>query len=1136
MARLCTVAVFVFCTAGISVAQEGTPSPAAEQAKPWVFWYWMQGAVSREGITADLEAMKEARLGGAYLMPIKGAATPPVYTPAAEQLTPEWWALVRHAVKEAGRLRLRLGMHVSDGFALAGGPWITPEMSMQKVVWTQTYAAGGKLFDAALKQPETKESYYRDIAILAFPMPEGTEINTRTVTPVVTTSTGADGSFLPLGEGQNSFRSEEACWIQYSFDAPFTCRSIEVITPGNNYQAHRLRIEVSDDGKTFKPVTQLAAPRHGWQDTDANVTHSITAITARHFRFKYDKTGSEPGSEDLDAAKWKPALKLRGLILSSAARIHQYEGKNGTVWRVSPRSTAKEIPDALCVPHGQIINITDKIDASGRLHWQAPAGRWTILRMGHTSTGHTNATGGAGKGLECDKFDTAAIHLQYNKWFGEVVRQVGPDQAIGVLNTFHVDSWECGSQNWSPVFREEFKKRRGYDLLTYLPAMAGIPVDAAETSERFLYDVRQTIAELVRDKFYGTLATLAHKQGMTFSAESVAPTMMSDGMLHYGLTDLPMGEFWLRSPTHDKPNDMADAISGAHVYGKSIIQAEAFTTLRMQWDEHPGMLKALGDRNYALGVNRLVYHVFTHNPWTDRKPGMTLDGVGLYFQRDQTWWSAVRSWSLYAQQCQMLLQQGAPVTDVAVFTGEELPRRAILPDRLVSSLPGIFGSARVKREQERLQNTGEPLRTIPDGVTHSANMADPEQWIDPLRGYAFDSFNKDVLLKADVKKGRIVLPGGASYGVLVLPGNHPLSPDASLMSAEVAEKLVKLVRAGATIILTGIPMHEPGLTDARVGANAKRSFQQLAEDTFTRHADGMMMKTLGKGRIVKGPYTADSFSGLGITRDFVATDSIGKPATDIAWTHRRDGSYDIYFVSNQTDTERTVHISLRENGREPRLFDAVSNKVYRAPEWKVENGRTELVISLRAYGSLFINFSEPSTVAALYDAYPNSIDPVQTIKGPWSVHFDQHYGGPIDTVAFSALTDWSKHTLPGVQYYSGTAVYHTEFVWDGEPGSIISLDLGEVANVAEIRLNGRLCGTAWTAPYRVDITQELKHGANKLDIAVTNTWANRLIGDHALPEAQRITWTTAPYRLENKPLLKAGLLGPVVLMRITNAK
>ncbi len=245
------------------------------------------------------------------------------------------------------------------------------------------------------------------------------------------------------------------------------------------------------------------------------------------------------------------------------------------------------------------------MDTAGHLNWQAPAGNWTILRIGHTSTGHTNATGGGGIGLECDKFNPEAIQLQFNSWFGEAAKQIGPELTNKVLKVFHVDSWECGSQNWSPVFREEFKKRRGYDLINYLPAMAGIPVQTADISEGFLHDVRQTIVELIDDNFYATLNKLSHEKGCTFTAESVAPTMVSDGLLHYNNVDVPMGEFWLNSPTHDKPNDMFDAISGAHIYGKPIIQSESFTTVRMAWNEHPGMLKKLQDYNYALGINQI---------------------------------------------------------------------------------------------------------------------------------------------------------------------------------------------------------------------------------------------------------------------------------------------------------------------------------------------------------------------------------------------------------------------------------------------------------------------------------------------------------------------------------------------------
>jgi hypothetical protein len=610
-----------------------------EAARPWVFWYWMQGAVSRKGVTADLEAIKRAGIGGAYLMPIKDVTNPPLLEPPVRQLSPEWWAMLRFAFSEADRLGLKFAMHDCDGFATAGGPWITPDLAMQKVVWSETQIAGGKFIQTNLPQPPTNESFYRDIAVLAFPTPEGEAVTTRTVVPRVTSSVaGVDAQGIV--DGSKRFRSDEPCWIQYEFAGPFTCRSITIRPDGNNYQALRLMLEASDDGKNFHSLGRLETPRHGWQDSDADYTFVIVPTTARLFRFVYDPAGSEPGAEDLDSAKWKPVLKIQSLELSSAVRIPNYEGKSGAVWRKSSRATAELIPDNLCVPLNRITNLTSRVNAAGKLVWDAPPGRWTILRIGHTPTGHRNETGGGGKGLECDKFNPAAARVQFDGWFGETIRQVGPKLAGRVLKVFHVDSWEAGSQNWSPVFRDEFVKRRGYDPTLYLPAFAGIPVGSAEISERFLFDVRQTIADLTAENFFGTMAKLAHKHGCEFSAESVAPTMMSDGMRHFGNVDVPMGEFWLRSPTHDKPNDMADAISGAHVYGKNIVQAEAFTELRLQWDEQPAMLKALGDHNFCLGINRFVLHVFMHNPWMNRLPGMTLGGVELFFnatRRGGTW-------------------------------------------------------------------------------------------------------------------------------------------------------------------------------------------------------------------------------------------------------------------------------------------------------------------------------------------------------------------------------------------------------------------------------------------------------------------------------------------------------------------
>jgi hypothetical protein len=1112
-----------------------------ESAKPWVFWYWMHAGVSREGITADLEAMKEAGLGGAYLMSIKGVTDPPVYEPPVEQLSPFWWAMVSHALNEADRLGLELAMHASDGFALAGGPWISPEMSMQKLVWKEIHIKGGRQYDDTLPRPQTNEGYYRDVAILAFPVPEGADISTRTVTPRITTSKpGVDARFLADENNEKIFRSDKPCWIQYAFDKPFTCRSVKISTRGNNYQAQRLLIKVSDDGETFRSVGRLESPRHGWQDSDADVTHAIPATTAKYFRFVYNKEGSEPGAEDLDAAKWKPVLRICSIELSGAPRLHHYEGKTAAVWRISPRTTSGQVPDEFCVPVDQIVNITEYYNSNGRLVWNVPDGHWTVLRLGHTSTGHTNVTGGAGRGLECDKFNPEAARIQFDNWFGEAVRVAGPELAGRVLRILHTDSWECGSQNWSPVFRDEFQKRRGYDLLPYLPAMTGVPVQCADISERFLHDVRQTIAELVVDNFFNTMAELAHANGCIFSAECVAPTMTSDGMLHYREVDLPMGEFWFRSPTHDKPNDILDAISGAHIYGKSVIQAEAFTQLRMAWDEHPAMLKVLADRNYALGINRLVYHVFTHNPWLDRKPGMTLDGVGLYFQRDQTWWGPGREWTDYIQRCQALFQYGRPVVDIAVFTGEETPRRAILPDRLVPSLPGIFGNEVIESERQRLANKGEPLREMPGGVKHSANMADPGDWIDPLRGYKYDSFNRDALLQyAKVRNGRIVLPGGASYGLLVIPGQRKMSPNSDLMTPEVAVKLLELVKAGATLIINERPIRSPGLNnfpdcDKILGEVIDELWGKAVAGQINKSPEEFVIRHIGKGRVITGPFRGNSFEALGIEPDFIVRDSSGSYAEDIAWTHRTAPGADIYFISNQRNVKRTVNVSLRVAGQLPEIFDPLTGETCYVKSWQFKDVRTELPLQMFPGGSVFIVLSKP-TVKKYANEGRNWLEykTIKSLNGPWQVKFDEDFGGPADTIVFRRLTDWSTHSEPGIKYYSGTATYSQTFNWSNTNNEQyrIWLDLGQVANIAEVRVNDIYCGAAWITPHRVEITSALQKGENKLVIEVTNTWANRLTGDRKIPEDERITWTTAPYRLEDQPLLKSGLLGPVTIIQ-----
>lgn len=1069
---LLSVALLSLSASAASRLEQSFLNPSYD-ARPWSFWYWMYGAVTEEGVKADLEAMKNVGLGGTYLMPIKTVEGAPQYEGKAPQLSPEWWRLVGRSMEIADSLGLKLGMHICDGFALAGGPWISPKESMQKVVFADTVVSGGKLAGLTLPVPEMKEGYYEDIAVYAMPV-KGSPILAK---PVITC--GNLDADVPAGKGVNIdekgvIRSSVPCWIQYEYPQPVTVRSLEVVLKGNNYQANRLNVKASEDGKVFKEVKQLVPPRHGWQNTDENNTYSLPETTARYFRFYWTPEGSEPASEDLDAAKWKPNLKVNDIILSGEPKINHWEGKSGRVWRVAEATSDTEAPAAECVQVDEVIDLTPALK-DGALTASLPDGEWRILRLGHTSTGHTNATGGAGKGLECDKFSPQAVAKQFDNWFGRVFHELDPELARRVLKYMHVDSWECGSQNWSDNFASEFKRRRGYDLMPYLPLYAGIPMDNAETSEKVLRDIRTTMAELVVDVFYTVLAEKAKEYDCYFSAECVSPTMVSDGMMHYSKVDYPMGEFWLNSPTHDKPNDMIDAIHGAHVYGKNIVQAEGFTELRGTWDETPATLKTLLDRNYALGINRIFYHVNAHNPYLDKKPGMTLDGIGLFFQRDNTWYGdGGKALTDYMRRCQALLQYGSPVIDIAVFTGEEMPRRAILPDRLVPSLPGIFGAERVESERTRLANVGQPLRVKPVGVSHSANMADPEKWINPMRGYNYDSMNKDALLRlATVKNGRIEMPGGSSYRVLVLPLAHQLMPDTTL-SPEVRSKVDEMIKAGVIV---------PEL-----------------------------------------PYVKDDFGAYGLDRDVVLPENV-------AWTHRRNNedNVDLYFISNQEETPREFTASFRVAGRVPELWDPMTGEIDRNLDWKTVDSRTEVKMDLAGAGSAFIVFSQPTEATA-------GTAPVRNEKqellntGKWNVKFSTTGR----EIVSDTLFDWTSSEYNDVKYYSGTATYTTTFKAPkfGKNDRVM-LDLEGLHDVATVVVNGKECGIVWTAPYQVDITDAVKKGKNNLSIAVTNTWANALLGADEGNAPFDGIWTNGKYRRAEKTLIPAGLTGPLKLTVIT---
>ncbi len=986
MLRTAAIALMMLCGIDITgqTVWDAKDGKDTKTDRPWTFWYWMYGAVSNEGIRADLQGMKDAGIAGFYLMPIKDVTDGAQYGGTARQLSEEWWRRMDTVWHVADSLGLEAGIHFSDGFALGGGPWITPEESMQRVVWSDTIIEGGR--DATtLPLPPTKEGYYEDIAVYAIPLGQGArgkglsggqgagsrgqengsgrQVGTGRA---LSASKNTDVSYAdeqPTASVEFPFRSAEPCDIVFEYAEPFTLRSVQVVTGGNNYQAHRWQVSASDDGVTYRSVRTIEPARQGWQNTDAYATYAIPATEARYFKFHWTPVGSDPGSEDMDAAKWRPVLKVAALRLSSRAVIDGYEGKSGAVWRVS-----KAFPLAAsdCVRPGDIIRLT--LDADGQVK-DLPKGRWRVLRMGHTTTGHTNATGGGGRGLECDKFSREAIRKQLTHWFG-AIHERAPRQ---VLRRLHVDSWECGSQNWSKTFADEFLRRRGYDLLPWLPLYAGVPIESSEKSDEVLRDVRQTIAELISDIFFDEVAQAARRYGVQLSAECVAPTMVSDGLLHYRHADYPMGEFWLNSPTHDKPNDMLDAISGAHIYGKRIIQAEGFTEVRGTWDETPALLKPLLDRNYCLGINSIVFHVNTHNPWTDRRPGMTLDGIGTFLQRDNTWWPEMPAFTGYIRRTQRLLQYGDPIAELAVYAGDEVPRRALLPEMLTGTLPGLLGDSICAREAERMRNDGQPMETGPVGVSHTKNMTKAEAWVNPLHGYKYDTFNHDVLRGMRVENHRIVTRDGMRYSAIVVPPSHRLNPN-------------------------GV---------------------QTGQDHLDRIAEE-------GGTVITDPWVIGGMRAVGITPD------VDLP-TGIDYTHRHGTDADVYFFSNQTAQTVTFSPRCRASQRPNHyLYAPLTDKTYQGGD----------SITLDAYGSVFSIYSDTPYTGQL--STPFMAKKSEPLNGPWFLHFEEN-GCEKEMMT---LHSWTDEPDPDIAYYSGHATYETTFRHKGKGQTWLSIgEVHDIATV-----------------------------------------------------------------------------------------
>ncbi|HXG33954.1 MAG TPA: glycosyl hydrolase [Bryobacteraceae bacterium] len=885
---------------GSAALEKGFVAPR-ESARPRTWWHWMNGNVSREGITLDLEAMKRAGIGGVQLFQVSSGIPKgpvPYGTPANAEL-------VRHAIREAGRLGLELDLHNCPGWSSSGGPWVPPELSMQQLVWTETSVRGGGRVSIVLPRPPVRAGYYRDAIVLAFPSLPGevrplrdllsrAAVNGAPVEADRLTAGGDSAGVDVVPSGPSG-----AGYLELELAEPMEVRSVSIssepvpgLAPGLEFGSTApLVLEVSEDGREYRKVCDVPIESGFFAalfgPSPAPATASFAAVRARHFRIVTRRP-----------------RRIREVKFSGAVRIPNWQAKAnfigpglGSYGPEGPPPVPEVAVDGgSVIAPDSVVDLTGRMSPEGRLEWEAPPGNWTVVRFGHTSTGKQNSPApDGGEGLECDKFSREAFDHHFRNFFGELLETLRPLAERGMAGAL-IDSYEAGMQNWTRSFPEEFRRRRGYDLWRYMPAMTGRLVGSREISERFLWDVRKTQAELVSQNYYGRFAELCREHSLKCYIEPYDAGMF-DEMECGGHADVPMGEFWLGQRNH---RSVKLAASVAHVYGKRVVAAESFTSVT-RWQEYPFAMKAVGDFMFTQGLNQYIFHRYAHQPHPDARPGMTMGPWGWSFERTNTWFEQAGGWLDYVSRCQFLLQQGLFVADLLYLAGEDSPV-----------------------------------------VTPPKAMLDPQ----PPPGYDWDTIDRQALLtRVSVEAGRIRLPDGMSYRVLVLPNRRT-------MTLALLRKLRELVAAG--MVLVGPrPESSPSLAedDAEVRRLAGELWGELDGKVRTE-------RPFGKGHVYWGVSLSEVLPRLGALPDVMITSRSGD--APINWIHRRTAEADIYFVANRRRQTEEIVCTFRVEGREPELWDPATGRITRGIVFEGVREGIRVPLRLDPAGSVFVVFRAPA--------------------------------------------------------------------------------------------------------------------------------------------------------------------------------
>jgi alpha-L-rhamnosidase len=1097
----------------IAVANETSTAPLAEEfenppveARPRVWWHWLNGNITEDGITKDIEWMSRIGIGG--LQNFDAALfTPQVVDERLVYMTPPWKKAFRHAVTEADRHGLELAIAASPGWSETGGPWVPAADGMKKLVWTETDVAGGKARSLTLPTPPSQSgpfqdltvahalaadsaipSLYSDVAVLAYRLPDkaasipamrvysddGKDLDAKLL---------LDGSLIStvtIPHDPAAARSQ----LFIELPTPTKVQSLTLGVAGVSRSIVdqpdlKPRLEAENADGTWQAVVPV--PLEG----AAQTTVSFAPVTAKRFRIIFDgikplttvdRIGSAPGALTDTYRPAKPPrtnVAIAELRFTDEPRVNLAEVKGGFGLVPDYHALGESgLPEAKAPRPEDVIDLTAAMKPDGSLTWKAPKGNWRVLRLGYSLTGTVNHPASPeATGLEVDKYDGEAVGRYMETYLGMYADAAGEGN-IGNkgLRALLTDSIEAGASNWTPKLEAQFRKLRGYDMRPWMPILTGAIIGSRAKSDAFLYDYRRTLGDLLVSQHYQVVAKAAHARGMKVYGEALelGRPSLGDDMAMRQFTDVPMAAFWTYSDRGGRRPvflaDMKGASSVAHVYGKKYVAAESLTSGFAPWAFSPSQLKPFIDMEFAHGINRPIIHTSVHQP-LEKKPGLSLLIFGQHFTRHETWAEMAKPWIDYISRSSYLLQRGHDVADLAYYYGEEAP------------LTGLYQKA--------------PVADAPTGN-------------------AFDFLNQDALFNhVTVSNGTIRTSGGAQYKLLYLGGSSAHA------TVETLKKLRDLARAGATIA-GNAPTSTPALADKR------SEFDVLVKELW----GGGDSTTVGLGRVITASSANEALAKAKVAPDF---DFSGAGA-EILFVHRATETEDIYYLTNRKDRIEKGEARFRVSGKRPEMWRADTGKS-EPLSYRIEGDQMIVPLDFAPNDAFFVLFREAATVPSLMVASPVA-RPLAEIKGPWDISFEEGRGAPAQ-LRLPELSSFSENANLGVRYFSGTASYRQSVtVPKKQSGERIILDLGDVGDVAEILIGGRSAGIAWKAPYRIDITDFVKPGRNDLEIRVANLWVNRLIGD-AQPGATKIGFTTLPTYKADAPLRKSGLIGPVRIEAVT---